>query len=57
MAKRSDILSEFTMEETINPSLLNTYLTRHPKYVNDLLDLYHELMMLEIDWQPPKHQL
>ena len=48
MAKRSDILSEFAMEKTINPTLLNTYLTRHPKYVDDLLYLYNVLVRLDL---------
>ena len=48
MAKRLDILCEFAMEKTINPALLNTYLTRHPRYVDDLLDLYNELVRLDL---------
>ena len=49
MSHREDILSEFAMEETITPALLKTYLTRHPNYADDLLELYNELVMSDLE--------
>jgi len=38
-----DVLDEFTMEETLNHSVLKCYIDRYPGLALELTDLYHEL--------------
>lgn len=49
MANRDDVLSDFTMEEDLSPAVLNAYLQRYPEYARDLLALFNELSMSELE--------
>lgn len=49
MANRDDVLSDFTVEEEISPAVLKTYLQRYPEYAKDLLALFNELTMSDLE--------
>ncbi|WP_298820428.1 hypothetical protein [uncultured Roseibium sp.] len=49
MANRDDVLSDFIVEEEISPEVLGTYLQRYPEYTKDLLALFNELTMSELE--------
>ncbi len=49
MPNRDDVLSDFTVEEEISPAVLKTYLQRYPEYTKDLLALFNELTMSELE--------
>ncbi len=49
MTNREDILDDFTLEEDISTAVLKTYLQRHPEYAEDLLALFHELSMSDLE--------
>jgi len=49
MTNRDDVLSDFTVEDEISPAVLKTYLQRYPEYAHDLLALFNELSMSELE--------
>jgi hypothetical protein len=49
MTNREDVLEDFTLEEDISPVVLKSYLQRYPEYVDDLLALFHELSMADLE--------
>lgn len=49
MTNREDILDDFTLEEDMSPAVLKTYLQRYPEYAEDLLALFHELSMSNLE--------
>ena len=49
MANRDDVLSDFTVEEELSPSVLKAYLQRYPEYAQDLLALFNELSMTDLE--------
>ncbi|MCY4237578.1 MAG: hypothetical protein OXC93_04400 [Rhodospirillaceae bacterium] len=49
MANRDDILNDFTVEEEISLAVLKTYLQRYPEYTKDLLALFNELTMSDLE--------
>lgn len=48
MASREDVLNDFTVEEEISPTILKAYLQRYPEYTQDLLALFNELSMSDL---------
>lgn len=49
MLPRQDVLAAFAMEEAITPAMLKTYLAQYPHHADDLLDLYNELVMGDLE--------
>jgi len=49
MANRDDVLSDFTVEDEISPATLKAYLQRYPEYAQDLLELFNELSMSDLE--------
>lgn len=49
MANRDDVLSDFTVEDEMSPAVLKAYLQRYPEYAHDLLALFNELSMSELE--------
>ncbi len=49
MVDRDDVLDDFVMEEEISFAVLRTYLRRYPEYTKDLLALFNELVMGDLD--------
>lgn len=49
MTSREDILDDFTMEDDMSPAVLKTYLQRYPEFAEDLLALFHELSMSDLE--------
>jgi len=49
MANRDDVLNDFTIEEELSPETLKTYLQRYPEYTQDLLALFNELSMNDLE--------
>lgn len=49
MTNREDILNDFTIEPEMNHAVLKAYLTQHPELSDDLLELFHELTMSDMD--------
>lgn len=49
MADRDDVLNDFTIEEEMSPTVLKAYLQRYPEYTHDLLALFNELSMSDLD--------
>lgn len=49
MANRDDVLSDFTVEEEMSPTVLKVYLQRYPEYTKDLLALFNELTMSDLE--------
>jgi hypothetical protein len=48
MASREDVLNDFTVEEEMSPTILKAYLQRYPEYTQDLLALFNELSMSDL---------
>lgn len=48
MSNREDVLNDFTVENEISPATLKTYLTRYPEFTQDLLALFNELSMSDL---------
>ena len=48
MASREDVLNDFTVEEEVSPTILKAYLQRYPEYTHDLLALFNELSMSDL---------
>jgi len=57
MTSKEDVLAEFTMEETINHSVLRTYIAQYPELTNDLLDLFNECTMADLEAEEATMQL
>jgi hypothetical protein len=49
MTNREDILDDFTLETDMSPAVLKAYLQRYPEYAADLLELFHELSMSDLE--------
>jgi hypothetical protein len=49
MANRDDVLNDFTVEEEMSPAILKAYLQRYPEYTKDLLALFNELSMSDLE--------
>ena len=49
MANRDDVLSDFTIEEEMSPAVLKDYLQRYPEYTKDLLALFNELSLSDLE--------
>lgn len=49
MTNREDVLNDFTMEQEMSHAILRTYLHRYPEFSNDLLDLFNELTMSDLE--------
>lgn len=49
MASREDVLNDFTVEEEMSPTILKAYLQRYPEYTQDLLALFNELSMSDLE--------
>ena len=49
MATRDDVLSDFTVEDELSPATLKAYLRRYPEYAQDLLALFNELSMSDLE--------
>lgn len=49
MSDRSEVLAAFAMEEHITPALLKLYLTKHPALAEDLLDLFNDLALSDLE--------
>lgn len=49
MSDRSGVLAAFAMEEHLTPDLLKQYLTRHPALADDLLDLFNDLVLSDLE--------
>ncbi|MEM9395777.1 MAG: hypothetical protein AAGA38_18115 [Pseudomonadota bacterium] len=48
MASREDVLNDFTVEEEMSPTILKAYLQRYPEFTQDLLALFNELSMSDL---------
>ena len=48
MASREDVLNDFTVEEEMSPTILKAYLQRYPEFAQDLLALFNELSMSDL---------
>ena len=57
MTSREDILAEFAMEETINHSVLRTYIAQYPELTEDLLDPFNECTMADLEAEKASMQL
>lgn len=49
MANRDDVLSDFTLEEYMSPAVLKEYLQRYPEHTKDLLALFNELTLSDLE--------
>ena len=49
MANRDDVLDDFTIEEEMSPAVLKDYLQRYPEYTKDLLALFNELTLSDLE--------
>ncbi len=49
MASKDDVLADFTTEEEMSPTVLRTYLQRYPEHAKDLLALFNELSMCDLE--------
>jgi hypothetical protein len=49
MNNKDDILAAFAMEEFIKPATLKTYLVRYPEFSDDLLALFDELLLVDLE--------
>ena len=49
MANRNDVLNDFTIEEELSHETLKVYLQRYPEYTQDLLALFNELSMNDLE--------
>ena len=49
MTNREDVLSDFTIEPEMSPAVLKTYLRKYPEFADELLDLFHELTMSDME--------
>jgi hypothetical protein len=49
MTNREDVLSDFTIEPEMSPAVLKTYLKKYPEFADELLDLFHELTMSDME--------
>lgn len=49
MANRDGVLDDFIVEEEMSSAVLRTYLRRYPEYTEDLLALFNELTMSELE--------
>tara|TARA_R110000850_G_scaffold87012_2_gene187230 strand:+ start:1548 stop:1832 length:285 start_codon:yes stop_codon:yes gene_type:complete len=49
MTNREDVLSDFTIEPEISLAVLKTYLKKYPEFADELLDLFHELTMSDME--------
>ncbi|GLQ22566.1 hypothetical protein GCM10007853_04400 [Algimonas ampicilliniresistens] len=49
MSKRDDVIDDFCVETDLSPAVLQTFIARHPEYIEELLELYHEFAILELD--------
>ena len=49
MANREDVLNDFTIEEEMSPAILKAYLQRFPEFTQDLLALFNELSMSDLE--------
>ena len=49
MANREDVLNDFTVEEEMSPAILKAYLQRFPEFTQDLLALFNELSMSDLE--------
>jgi len=49
MANRDNVLSDFIIEEEMSPAALKTYLRLYPEYAKDLLALFNELTMSDLE--------
>ena len=49
MSIRDHVLTDFTVEEDISPAVLKAYLQRYPEYTKDLLALFNELTMSDLE--------
>lgn len=49
MTNREDILDDFILEEEMSPAVLKIYLQRYPDYAEDLLALFHELSLGDLE--------
>jgi len=49
MINKEDILSDFTIEPEMSHTVLKTYLRKYPEFAEDLLDLFHELTMSDME--------
>ena len=59
MACREDVLGDFAMEEEISAQILISYLERYPIYTEDLLALFNELTLtdLELEQEPLEQEI
>ena len=49
MTNREDVLSDFTIEPEMSHAVLKTYLSKYPEFAHDLLVLFHELTMSDME--------
>ncbi|MEE4209109.1 MAG: hypothetical protein V2I43_07580 [Parvularcula sp.] len=49
MASRDDVLNDFAVEDEMSPAILKAYLQRYPEYTQDLLALFNELSMSDLE--------
>lgn len=49
MTNREDILNDFTIEPEMTHAVLKTYLSNYPELSDDLLELFHELTMSDME--------
>jgi hypothetical protein len=49
MTNREDILDDFTLETNMSPAVLKSYLQRYPEYAAELLELFHELSVGDLE--------
>ena len=49
MTNREDILNDFTIEPEMTHAVLRTYLSNYPELSDDLLELFHELTMSDME--------
>jgi len=49
MSDRSDVLAAFAMEEHLTQDLLKQYLMRYPALADDLLDLFNDLALSDLE--------
>jgi len=54
---RDAILDDFAMEQGLGPELLGTYIEQHPSLVVELVDLYHELLLVDLSSEVEGGQL
>jgi hypothetical protein len=49
MTNREDILNDFTIEPELSHAVLKTYLNKYPELSHDLLELFHELTLSDME--------